>query len=378
MTEAAKKAVTMRDIAKRCGVNHATVSRALRSDPRVKPETAKHILAEALAMGYDPSSQVAARRLAMQKTGEQQPNYLIATAVPYAYYKMAYFNQLYTGISEQLSLEDCTLITSYLCYPNDEQFLRRLQQNYLYHGARGFIAIPAYYVLPGTKQQTILQATFGNPPIVYVMDEIPGAASVITDDRMGGYLAAKRLLECGHRNILHLISPTFGHRQDRRLAGVRQAFAEHGLDSTSHLYQFKLPMIEWLCPENLRLRTAEGTLLRDGGHQLLKYLQQHPQITALIGINDVSAIWAWNVLESVGWRIPDDISIVGYDDVTEKLDAEGHNLLSVVHLPLRQAGREAARIIISILRGESARDSQVNLPVEFIDRQSIAAPRITR
>ena len=107
---------------------------------------------------------------------------------------------------------------------------------------------------------------------------------------------------------------------------------------------------------------------------LASYLREHPEITAVLAMNDASALRAWALLEREGIRVPRDVSIVGFDDTDPKLDADGRNLLTTVRLPLEELGREAARQLVGAITGRTKREEPVILPTELVVRGSTAVP----
>ena len=110
----------------------------------------------------------------------------------------------------------------------------------------------------------------------------------------------------------------------------------------------------------------------DTGQALVTLLKTHPDITAILGMNDASAQQAWRVLSTAGFSVPEEISIVGFDDVDPKFDDAGRNVLASVRLPLVELGRTAAALAIEHVTGQLTEKRDVRLPVQFIPRLSAA------
>jgi DNA-binding LacI/PurR family transcriptional regulator len=99
-------------------------------------------------------------------------------------------------------------------------------------------------------------------------------------------------------------------------------------------------------------------------------MRAHPEVTAILGWNDGVALHAWYTLEAAGWRIPGEISLIGFDDAAAMPGPDGRNLLTTVRVPLREIGEEAARLITARVTGALPTDEHRTLPTELILRGS--------
>ncbi|HEX2952166.1 MAG TPA: LacI family DNA-binding transcriptional regulator, partial [Armatimonadota bacterium] len=299
----------------------------------------------------------------------------IGCVMPVNFHKVHYFNEIFGGMLDVLEAEEYALLTSYHNIPELPPLKRMIPTAVTKGEVDGLILVRTrvdYGPLIDSLQQS---PHFGNRPIVTLMHVVPPYPAVITDDRLGAYQAAKHLLDLGHRHIMQLLMQQEDPVMASRLAGIAQAMTERGLDPNQHLHCF-LTEAGWGTPYTLTddLGDDENSRVISGeiGQRLLNYLQDHRNITAIIGTNDVSAIRVWHILQHRGWRIPDDMSIIGFDDTDPKVNIDGYNSLTTVRLPLADAGRTAARLIVDQVRGNTAPKEPIILPTELVIRSSTA------
>jgi LacI family transcriptional regulator len=103
-------------------------------------------------------------------------------------------------------------------------------------------------------------------------------------------------------------------------------------------------------------------------------LRAHPEITAILAHNDLYAGSLHATLTGAGYRIPEEMSLVSFDDTDPVLNAHGHNILTTVHIPLLEIGQAAGRVIIGRVTGEMLADTTEVLPVRLTERASTAPP----
>lgn len=367
-----EKAVGMRDIAKRCHVSKATVSRAMQGDPRVRPETAQRVLAVAAEMGYDPSQHLAARNLALRKYGHDFQLYHFAMVLGPKFHETVYFSHILEGVIEALVPVPCVFATSYIDDPEDEESLEWLRRVYQEAGMDGYITISPHYVLP----PEITNDAMRKAVVVCTMEPVGDYAAVTTDDEQGTYLAVKHLLDIGHRHFLQFASSHYVQsQQPRRRKGMERALREYHLDPVTAIHHYPIPHKDWLTPGRLRDKLSATDNTITGAIPLSQYLRSHSEITALLGLNDTNALWAWYGLQQQGWHIPEELSILGFDDTDSMLAPDGRNLLSSIRLPLLEIGRKAGEMLYGIRTGQLPRDTRITLPTELVIRHSIQPPR---
>ena len=362
----AERQLTLRDVAQRCGVGTSTVSYALRGDHHVSEAVRARILAVAAEMGYDPASQEAARRLVERRTRRRLATQVVALMFPPAFTHDPYFTDIFNGIIDELSLAENDVVLIRGAGPDGPMpaspSLRRGDVDGL------IIAGPS-----NVEQIAALRALpyFGHRPIAFLGWPLPMCSNVLIDDEDGTYRAARHLLDLGHRYFLQFLA--WGNVRERRLGGVIRALWEFGLDPARHLVVAQLDKPCWITADfpTARLTTVEMRAQGEA-HRAMpgEFLAQHPEITAVIAWNDGTARHLWQLLTQAGRRIPDEISLVGFDDKFAILDEEGHNLLTTVRVPLEQQGREAARLLLAQVRADSVEPREIVLPVTLIERRS--------
>ncbi|MHB9134264.1 MAG: LacI family DNA-binding transcriptional regulator [Armatimonadota bacterium] len=351
------KPVTVIDIARRCGVHKSTVQRALSGDPQISPITTERIRLIAAEMGYDANHHLGARRLAFRKHGKQVMNRVIAAFFPPDFYQRNYFLEIFRGMLDVIAKEHYELSIS-VTIENDP-----LPHSVLSGEVDGVIA----FIIPEFGDHMVQKLrtapNFGTRPIVSLLFAIDGCVGVTTDEIGNAYQAAAHLLDLGHRHLLHFFHddqpPNYQH--SLRLQGLRLAYLDRGLAPDTFLH-FKYGdwRIHW------RERYTQPTL---------DALKQHPQTTAIVAPNDLFATAIADDLRAHGLRIPDDISLVGFDDTDPLYDAQNNNILTTVRLPLEELGREAVHLMLRNLASPSATPEQVILPSTLVVRGSTAAPR---
>lgn len=365
--------ITQRDLAHHLQISQQAVSRALRHDPRISADTVARVIAAAEELGYDIAQHQAARRMALIKVGGVVSNHLVCLLAHRSFTEANYFIELFRGIMHGLTAQGYDLITSHTDGAPETLVLPMSVR-------RGDVDGVISMIRPEATRRFLELArglpTFGGRPVVSLMWAVPGACSVRVDDEMCGYLAMRHLLQGGHRQVVRLAFINLpGDPEALRFQGMRRALREHGLEPADCLTTLYIGHESWLNspPFTDELASPAYELRASGGApvgSLPDYLHRRPEVTALLALNDGSAIRAWYLLERAGIRIPADISLIGFDDTDPMLDAEGRNILTTVRAPLRQIGQEAARLLLQAQAGGEIVEEQVVMPPELIIRQS--------
>ncbi|MHB9026554.1 MAG: LacI family DNA-binding transcriptional regulator [Armatimonadota bacterium] len=354
-----QRAVTMQDIANLCGVSLITVSRALRQDPRVKESTARQVLDIAAQLGYDAAFQQAARRLALKRHGLTVTHNAVALFMHGNSLQASYFTMLVSGLMSSLTSQGfALLIADMLSEERRHQpippILRGEVDGYIFPGWTYSNLEPLLNTLRkpyGPSQPRHLLA---------LLATAPGCSAVVADDFNGGYQATDHLLNLGHRRIMHFYQGESAIESER-FAGCRQAVIDRGLSPESCL-------VPTQSDRSIKLPQRHLVALRD-------ILTAHPEVTAVLMPNDDYAKLAMPVLTDMGKRVPDDISIIGFDDTDGIMDEHGHNILTTVHVPLEDIGRHAAELLVKQIRGEAAQETVVTLPTNLVIRGTTGPAR---
>lgn len=306
---------TSRDIAREAGVSQSTVSRALRGDPRVTEDTQRRVADVARRLGYVTNR--AARSLKIQRS------HTIGVVV--ADLRNPYFLEIVDGLHDELHLADYRtfLVTDRLDYGARTDLVELLGgsvDGVVFASARSADSAPIGLLGLGL-------------PVVLINREVEGRAfdRVLSDYATGGALAARHLIELGHKRIALITGPsTMAVFRDREEA-FRRVLGELG------------------APFDDQLR-REGLYTHQVGSQWCADLLRRPDPpTAIFCADDVVAFGALDAARQLGIRVPEDLSIVGYDDI----EMAGWEMfdLTTIRQPITEMAREAARMLLQRIGG---------------------------
>ena len=336
--------VRLADVAARAGVHPATASRALNeaTRSRISPDTVEKVRKAAQELQYSPNP--AARSLATNKTS--------TIGVVIGNLTVPLFPPLLLGVDDVLSEAGYTALVV-----NTENSPTR---------ERARLAALQARRVDGLLVATATIGEGGDPavytdlaPTVFVVraPADPVAPSVISDDYAGVHSVIDHLASLGHRRIAHIGGPPNISTAITRLRAYREA-----------LFERQLP----LEPE---LVTHVESIEADAGTAAMERLpaDSGANFTAVLAFNDLVAFGAYRALRARGLRCPEDISIVGYTDMTgaDLVDPP----LTTVAVDHHAMGQEAARMLLGMLQDRGARTPHsVRLPVELKVRESTSAP----
>jgi DNA-binding LacI/PurR family transcriptional regulator len=365
---ASLRAASIRDIAEQCGVSTSTVSLALRADPRVTAETAARIRAMATALGYAPN--LAARNLISKRFNRVEPSRTLILTLPLQFYQARYFSDIFRGILEVVDAHEFSLtVATHLSCERAGSDVEAAVAKVVRQEVDGLIVYGAI-TEPALLRALRAHPRFGARPIVSLLGTHADCTAVLADERDGAYQAVRHLLELGHRHLLCFVYTLDGLPRNARLAGARQAMTDAGLDASQHLHPVLLPP-GWANPSPLQ---TEGHELsgdqRQARDAFRAQLTAYPQATALLALNDAAALNAWYTLQEAGVRVPDDFSLIGFDDTDPLLDAQGCNRLTSVRVPLVEIGRQAAHRLIDSVLGQAPSPTPLVLPTTLVVRGS--------
>jgi len=362
--------VTLQDIADTCGVHKMTVSRALRGNTSISAETTARVQAAAAALGYQPAHNESARRLVMRRTGQQVINQVAAFFLPPFVYNVNYFARLHHGVIDTLTSHNFATLVSHVDYLDSDSAFA-LPPVFARGDVDGIITLTRPETLQVIFDHLTRIDMFPRMPLISMMWPMTQCSSVVVDDEDGAYQAARHLLELGHRHLLTIIFTDGNVIQERRLRGMRRALAEWQLPPTALLTFSAFSLGSLSAGQHLQLPVlATGRT----AHPLGAYLDAHPKITALLAPNDATALRAWHILEHGGWQVPEEISIIGFDDTDPNLDAIGENRLTSVHLPLDEVGNAAGELLLQLVHAHSTSKEHLVLPTTLVVRTSTTPP----
>jgi LacI family transcriptional regulator len=331
------KPVTIVDVAREAGVSYSTVSRVVNNKDYIVPEKRARVLAAIERLGYVPNIQ--ARKLA---GGRAQVVGLVLHDL-----WSSYAVEILRGIDAELASEqyDLMLYTSHGRPATESVYVSTLTQGL----AEGLLLL-----LPRGLSAYIGGLTERQFPYVLIDHEgVPGVERAVgATNRQGAYDATRHLLALGHRRIGFITGKLEVGASKDRLAGYRAA-----------LEACDTPIDEALI--------VQGDFLRPRAQEAARQLlQRTPTPTAIFASNDVSAFGVMDVARERGLAIPDDLSVVGFDDIPEA--ANVHPALTTVRQPLEEMGRVAARMLLRMMREHERPSERLELPTELIVRSSTA------
>jgi LacI family transcriptional regulator len=326
----------MKDVALRAGVSLGTVSNVLNRPELVSERTRQRVQAAIAELGFVRNE--SARQL--RGGGSRTLAYVVLdTSNPF-------FTDVAEGVQEAADAAGLALFLCNSAEDADRQagFLDLLEQQRV----EGVLITP----VDASDPRISALARRGTPVVVVDRGAGPGGCSVTVDDVLGGDLAVTHLTETGHRRIAFVGGPRAIGQVTDRIAGAEQAIA-------------RTPGAELVVVETAALNVAEG---RRAGERIAG-MPAARRPTAAFCANDLLALGLLQQMVRLGLRVPDDLAIVGYDDI-EFAEAAAVPLTSVSQ-PRQLLGRTAAELLLEEARGpDGHRHQQVVFAPELVVRAS--------
>lgn len=351
--------VTAKQVAEKAGVSLATVSRVINRSGYVEASVRARIEAVMAEVGYFPNR--TAKNLA---TGKTKTVGLIITSL-----QSPYFIRLTEGIQDVLADKGYHLLLS------NTKFSSKIELENLQLLREGMLD----GVITSTGSLThevMVELVRQNYPMVFInrlFDEIkeePNRAGFVLGDlRYAGQNVARYLLEQGHRNIAVLYGAANSTSNQLRLEGMREAFAERGLQLRPEL----LRCVPYPPELSGGLDDKEGAWAYS---ETLELLQTHPEVTAILVFYHPMLSGIMQALRDVGRKVPESVSLVGFDDfpLAPFLDPP----LTVMAQPVYEIGRAAARLLVQKIEDPTLRVAEpIVLKPEFTIRRS-CTPVVTK
>lgn len=361
-------AVTLKTIAERCGVSHTTVMRALSGHGYVAAATRQRIEEAAREMGYNPAAHQAARRMGKRRFGKKAINQVLALLLPPHFHASNYFAKLLHGMQSAANAAGFATIvtpfTPYIAHPS----LPPIFASGEIDAVVGFFNWPHY----ASIINEMLAANQMPVPLVGLINKHPSYSVVRADEELGAYQATQHLLAGGHRRILLFAHPEFVIRYE----GAARAVREAGLDPAQILIHRHWYIGHMAPPYHLdvpRLGAPDDPERHFTQHvykNFLAFMHEQGEITAIMAVNDAEARRIGYLLLQAGYRIPDDISLVGFDDVDAWLDGYGQNILTTVQQPLIAMGERAVSHAIGQIHHPMDEVVDIVMPTTLTVRQS--------
>jgi LacI family transcriptional regulator len=327
-------AATIRDVAKAAGVSPSTVSRALSSPGLVNAATRQRVVAAASRLGYRPNR--AARGLITGRTGN------LGLIVPDV--ANPFFSSVVKGGQARARESDYAL---FIANTDEEvgaeaELVRALSKQ-----------VDGIVLCSPRMADDDLVAVEGDATVVLMHRRVLRQPSITVDNAGGMRQALAHVSALGHRKVAYVGGPLTSWSHGERLRGLREAVSDTGVELVE-LGSF---------PPQFEGGVAAGDLVLASG------------ATAVIAYNDVVAIGLLSRLSARGISVPDQISVIGCDDIP--MSAMTHPALTTIAIPKEQSGRAAVSLLLSLLENDEATTSrQRELPTQLIVRGTTGvAPR---
>ncbi len=331
-------AATMRDVAREAGVSIKTVSRVVNNQGEISDETRQRVLSAIERLGYRPSK--VARALVTQRT-DTVGLILGDIANPF-------FSEVARGVLQTARAQGYDV---FLCNSDyDPQQEIHALYSLADHNVDGMIIFPCW-----ENQEELKAFAAKHRPLVVVnrvFPSHPGMSLVLSDIRHGARLATEHLISRGHTAIGLLAGRATPLHLMERVQGFREAMSAHGLPVVN----------EWI------LTGAPNMDIERGYEAARQLLTHYPQVTGVLAYNDLIAIGAIRACQEMGRRVPEDLAIVGFDDIP--LAGIISPPLTTVHIDKFQLGRQAVLRLVEMLNDPEADLPPIHLDVKLVVRKS--------
>ena len=326
---------TIRDVARRAGVSIATVSRVLNDTCPVAEDKRRRVEGAVKALGYTPNP--AARSLLKQKTGG------LGVLLPYVWGE--FFSEFLVGV-DQAAQENGFFLLISASHRSAADLQAALQS--LYKRVDGLL------IMATEVSAEAVQASMpAEVPVVFVNTQCRSDSldTFDFDNFEGVFKMTTELLKLGHRRIAFVKGPPGAHDGEQRLLGYRAAL--EAMDVTPD------PALE-----------LEADYSPEAGYEAGRdLLAFDPLPTAVVAVNDYCAIGVMSALREAGVRVPEDVSVTGFDGIPSARFTSPP--LSTVHVPMRKIGVAAIERLIERVHNPSAwHPKRHNYPVQLVLRQS--------
>jgi len=327
----------MQDVAREAGVSVNTVSRALAGKPDVSPETRARVLEVAERLGYRPNK--LARGLRSNKTGTIG---VVVTDIA-----NPFFGALVKGVERAARQHDYSIILQ----DTDEDYEREREaiQVMLAERVDGLLITPVQ-----TGTETIEELKEAGLPFVLLGRHFDDLETdyVVTDDVEGGFLATEHLIKLGHKRIAMINGPLHISSARERFQGYKKALDHYGIELDESI-------------------VSAGATTTEEGYELTKSLLDRPaRPTAIFAYSDFVAFGVMRAIREARLKVPEDVAVVGYDDVEFSSHLEVP--LTTVKIPKGLLGERAVESLLNKIDGKVSdrKPEQIVLQVKVVTRAS--------
>jgi LacI family transcriptional regulator len=335
--------LTLEDIAKEAGVSRSTVSRVVNDNPHVRDDVRQRVRDVIDRTGYRPHA--AARTLASQRS------LMLGLVVPRGvrtFFTDPYFLHLTQGLVEACNQYNYTLgLFLAGAHEEDDKVVPRVSRP-------GFL--DGILIQSGARgDQLIQQLMHANLPLVVIGRpfDMTNVSYIDVDNIDAARNAVLHLIRLGYKRIATIAGPRRLTAGEDRLQGYRRALRDRGMDFDPELI-------------------VEGDFTEAGGYEAMSQLLPHKP-DAVFAASDIMAVGAMRAVRDAGLSIPDDIAMVGFDDIS--LATLPEPPLTTVHQPVQQFGKAAIELLLDLIENGIQPPRRVVMVTELKVRQSCGASR---
>ncbi|QAV71047.1 LacI family DNA-binding transcriptional regulator [Salinibacterium sp. UTAS2018] len=328
------RAPNIRDVARRAGVSYQTVSRVLNDSPNIRDSTRDRVREAINELGYRPNQ--AARTLVTSRT----------RTIGVLAQQSSHFGPATTIQAIELAAREASYRLSITNVASNDRHAIKAGLDYLMSQSVEAIV----FVTPqGRALDAVRELSVSVPFVALHANQVDQSRhSMSVDQQAGARLATRHLIDLGHTEIMHLSGPRDWLEAEARVQGFLDEINEAGLKA-------RAPVL--------------GDWSSSFGYYAGLELLRSRDFTALFASNDQMALGFMHACRELGLSIPDDMSVVGFDDIPEA--AHFFPPLTTVRQNLPEIGRRAISVLLAGLRGENPGDDGIVLP-ELIVRESTA------
>jgi DNA-binding LacI/PurR family transcriptional regulator len=338
MGEPRGRAPSIRDVASEAGVSHQTVSRVLNNHPSIRPATEARVREVMTRLGYRPNR--AARTLVTSR--HHTIGLLVAGRGQWGPSSAS------LGVEEAARAAGYTVASAALAN-EDFASMAAAIDSLVSHGVDGLVVIAPH----GRALDAVRRSAPELPAVA--LHRVSGTGEAVVLDQEGGARAATRhLIDLGHTRIAHLAGPQDWVEAEARLQGFTMEMRDHGLPLRPHLY---------------------GDWSADAGYAAGRVLLA-TDVTAVFVANDQMALGLLHAVAEAGLRVPQDLSVVGFDDIPEARHFSPP--LTTVRQDFAELGRRAIAVLLEEIEPGRQAAPHTVVPTPLVVRSSTAAPPAAR
>lgn len=343
--------MTSQEIADLCGVSRATVSRVINNNPNVKEETRKKVLSVIKENNYVPIE--SARRLAGVESkiiGLFIMDINVSNSTTRVS-KSSYFSHIANLIIDKANNNGYKVLVSII---TSEQQLNEAKNLFMNGTIASGIFVGAFN--DSSQFNEFVELDYPLIIIDYKADDLnslPDNLQLINlDNKLGGYKATEYLISRGHQDIAHITGDIRKFSGQARLEGYKKALKDSGLAYNEDLIRY-------------------GEFQEENGYSLTKDLLAKKKITAIFAANDGMAIGSIKAIREKELRVPEDISVIGFDniDMASFMSPE----LTTIDVSLEEIAKNSIQSLIYYFKNDKFNKKEIIIPTSLISRESISS-----